>query len=183
MQIKNAGGVALVAALSIAAGTPTTSTHEEGVLKLPSAVLTAGTTVRLTGEQFTKGGRLKLVLVGVSGRSDVAEVRADSAGRFTNELSVPGNLAAGAYRLVAIASDGDEVGALDVEVVFRAADAPAAAESHEGHASPTAEPLPLARAKSPLVTGGALITIVLALTLGGTMLYRNRHTNTGWQIR
>lgn len=177
MRCNKARDVALVAALSIAAGTPTTYPHDKGVLKLPSAVLAIGATVHLTGEQFTKGGQLKIVLVGVSGRAEVAQVRADSAGRFMHELAIPGTLAAGAYRLVAIATDGDEVGALDVELVVRAADAPAAAEPHEGHASPSAEPLQLARTRSPLVTGGAVTTIALALALGGAMLQRSHSTD------
>lgn len=183
MRIKKAGEVALVAALSTAAGSPAAPPHEKGVLKLPSAVLAVGTTVPVTGERFTKGGQLKIVLVGLSGRTDVADVRADSAGKFTHQLSVPGNLAAGTYRLVAIATDGDEVAALDVELVSQAAEAPSATAPHEGHAMPSPEPLPLARARSPVVTGGALITIVLALALGGTMLYRNRNTNNRRQIR
>jgi len=69
-----------------------------------------------------------------------------------------------------LASDGDEVGALDVEVV------PAAQRGHAGHedgsAEPSAQPLSLQRARSTWVTGGALAVIAVTILGGGLLLRR-----------
>lgn len=132
--------------------------HPTGVLKLGSRSLVCGSTIPVTGEKFPHNASLALVLIGVDGRltfRTVGTVQSDAAGRFTDSLSVPAVMEPGSYRLDAIASDGDVVGTLDIEIAAR---------------PPTAEPLALERARSPLVTGMALGVSVLALVLGGVML-------------
>lgn len=97
----------------------------------------------------------------------------DSAGAFQHLLRLPATVAEGSYRLVAVAADGDEVASLDV-TVLKAAEA----AEHAGHDmmnEPTGEPLALERAKSPLVTAGALAGIGLALVAGVVLLRRPRH--------
>ena len=149
--------------------------HEEGTLKVADRSFVPGSTVQIGGEKFSRGGKLDLVLVGVAGRFLVGEVTADSAGGFSASFEVPMDIAVGAYRLVAIATDGDEVATVNVNMLA-APPAPedhGQSEDHEG-AEASAEPLSLDRAHSPLVRGGAIVGIVLALAAGG-MLLRNPH--------
>jgi len=126
---------------------------------------------------------LRLLLVGVAGRFQLGEVTADGVGGFAESLEVPANLALGAYRLVAIATDDDEVASLNVELLAAAPDADEEHEhageanhpddgEHTDAAEPTDEPLSLDRAGSPLVTGGAVVAILLALVTGGLLLRR-----------
>jgi len=76
----------------------------------------------------------------------------------------------GTYRLIVLASDGDEVGALNVEVV------PAAQRGLAGHedgsAEPSSQPLSLERARSAWVTEGALAVMALAILVGGLLIRR-----------
>ena len=159
--------------------------HPEGTLKLASRQLVSGSTVLIRGEMFAERGKLQLLLVSVAGRFQLGEVTADSVGGFAESLEVPANLALGAYRLVAIATDEDEVASLNVELLAAApeadeenehagAGAGAANHSEDGeHAEagePTDEPLSLDRAGSPLVTGGAVVAILFALVTGGLLL-------------
>ena len=145
--------------------------HEEGTLKVADRSFVPGSTVQIGGEKFSRGGKLELVLVGVVGRFAVGEVTADSVGGFSAAFEVPMDVEVGAYRLVAIATDGDEVATLNVRMLV----APAApeeygqAEDHE-EAEASAEPLSLDRATSPFVRGGTIVGIVLALAVGGMLL-------------
>lgn len=164
--------VALAAALLVwPAGA--VSAHEEGVLKLERREFAPGDSVGLAGRQFGKRAELKIMLAGAGGRIEVAAVRADTAGAFTATVRIPDDAAPGAYRLVALAADGDEVAALDVAVVPAAA--PAAHEMHdESSREPAHEPLALDRARSPSVTVGVLITIGFAGIVGAVLLRRPR---------
>ena len=169
-QIVRAGSAAAVVAAMLVAVAGVLAAHEKGVLKLANRELVAGDSVRLTGEKLPRRGTIALQLSGVAGLIRLAEVRADGAGAFATVVLVPADLAAGPYRLVAVASDGDEVAALDVSVVHAASHAPAT-----GHKvpdlTPSAEPLVLARARSLWVTRGAIAAIALAL-IGGVALLR-----------
>lgn len=145
--------------------------HEKGVLRPATRELAAGDTLAVSGEHFTESAALELLLVGPRGRLPLGTVRTDSMGTFTARLMVPLEAGAGAYRLVAVAADGDEVAAVDVAVLpARAAGpAPAAVPIVE---EPSAEPLALDRARSPLVTGAVLAAAVAAALLGVSLLRR-----------
>ncbi len=155
---------------------PKAAAHEEGVLKLARRTVAVGDTIDIAGEKFGRNSRLVLVLVGVRGRVELAKVRADSAGAFSVRLAVPTRATAGAYRLVAVAADGDEVASVDVMLT------PLATEAKQGMTAldepadethpPSAEPLQLARAHSGTVLGTAVGVIVLALVLGIGLLRR-----------
>lgn len=156
--------------------------HEKGVLSLPSRSLPVGATVSLRGEKFDADLPLALVLTGMGGRTSLAQVRADSAGRFVRELSIPADLVPGPYRLIAVAADGDVVAGLDLELIPAVmTEAPMAEVPHgahpmpgaEAHPMPGADPLLLTRARSPVVTVGALGVMMAALALGVGMLRRS----------
>lgn len=175
------GRLAGLIALGLLARSPAMAwAHEQGVLKPASRALTAGDSLPLAGEKFSKNATLKLLLVGVGGRVGLGEVRTDTKGGFTTRLLVPSGVARGAYRLVALATDGDEVAGLDVTVNALAAGEHTGAGEHAQHEraagpdEPSAEPLALERARSPLVTGGAVGGIVLALALAGVLLRPRR---------
>jgi len=164
-------------AIALLAGWPAQArAHEEGVLKPASRTLIAGDSLALAGEKFARNATLELALVGVAGRFDLADVRTDGKGAFSSRLLVPDGTAPGTYRLVAVADDGDEAATLDVTVARRTGEhAHGAGEEAAGPAEPSAEPLALARARSPLVTFGALGGIALALAAGLGLLLTGRH--------
>lgn len=166
--------------------------HPEGTLKLAERQLVAGSTVPIGGEKFAEHGKLELFLVGVAGRFSLGDVTADSVGGFAKSFGIPTDLVLGAYRLVAIATDGDEVASLNVELL---AEAPSSDEGaghaeddsghvEDGHAhdagpaedAPTDEPLILERAGSPWVRGGAVVGIIIALVGGGLLLRKPQAT-------
>lgn len=144
--------------------------HDKGILRLADRRLVAGDTLRVSGEKFSKRASLVMLLVGASGRTRLAEIRTDSAGLFRITPAVPADLPAGAYRLIVVAADGDEVGALDVEIVLATQRAHPAGHGN-GSAEPSAVPLSLERARNPWVTGAAALGIVLAF-IGGALLLR-----------
>jgi ketosteroid isomerase-like protein len=158
--------LALVASIS--------AVHEKGVLRVADRRLVAGDTVQVSGMKFSKRAYVTMWFVGSAGRTRLMELRTDTAGRFRVAPLIPSNLSSGPYRLVVIAADGDEVGALDVEIVS----VPESSQhgAHVAHADsmaePTARPLALARAKRPWVIGGALAGIAIALVVGVLLIRR-----------
>jgi hypothetical protein len=145
--------------------------HGKGVLRLADRRLVAGDTAHVSGEKFPKASSLVMLLVGPAGRTRLSDVQTDTAGVFSAAPVIPAELPVGAYRLVVLASDGDEVGALDVEVV-PAATPRRALEAADSSAEPSAQPLALERARSPWVTGGTLAVILVAVVVGGLLLRR-----------
>ncbi len=166
---KRTGVVTGLAIAFLALLAPQIDAHEKGVLKLATRQLIPGDSVATTGEHFGRRAPLKILLVGTVGRRPLAEIRTDSLGALRWTLILPADVPPGSYRVVAVAADGDEVASVDVSVVARAS-APMSSHVHEENA-PTARALALARARSPLVTGGALAIIALTF-VGGIMLLR-----------
>ncbi len=161
--------------------------HPEGTLKLAERQLVAGSTVPITGEKFAEHGKLELLLVGVAGRFRLGDVTADSVGGFAKSFDIPADIDVGTYRLVAIATDDDEVASLNVELLAAVPDADEEQEHAEGgghsedgehaeNAEPTDEPLTLDRAGSPWVRGGAVVGIIIALVGGGLLLRKSQET-------
>ena len=150
---------------------PQIDAHEKGVLKLATRRLVSGDSVEATGQRFSRRATLRIELVGIAGRTRLDEVCTDPLGAFRRALVVPANLSPGSYRVVVVVADGDEVASVDVSLVPRAS-APMSSHVHEENA-PTARPLALARARSPLVTGGALAIIALTFVTGVTLLRRS----------
>jgi hypothetical protein len=167
-RLSAAAGLVVVL-LSLLA--PQIDAHEKGVLKLTTRRLMPGDSVAITGEHFGRRASLKILLVGTAGRRPLAEIRTDSLGALRWTLTLPADVAPGSYRVVAIAADGDEVASVDVSVVARAS-APMSSHVHE-ESAPTARPLALVRARSPMVTGGALAIIALTLVTGIMLLRRS----------
>ena len=179
--------VAVIASIPATAIAADALRHPEGTLKLAERQLVAGSTVPIRGEQFADHGKLELLLVGVAGRFRLGDVTADSVGGFAKSFDIPADIELGTYRLVAIATDDDEVASLNVEVlaaVPNADEEPGHAEGpghsedgeHVENAEPTDEPLTLDRAGSPWVRGGAVVGIIIALVGGGLLLRKPQET-------
>ncbi len=122
--------VAVIASIPATAIAADALRHPEGTLKLADRQLVAGSTVPIRGEQFAEHGKLELLLVGVAGRFRLGDVTADSVGGFSKSFDIPADIEVGAYRLVAIATDDDEVASLNVELLA----APLDADEENGHA-------------------------------------------------
>lgn len=150
--------------------------HGKGKLKLGSQHLTVGGTVELTGTEFAKKEPFTVLLIGASGRTRIGEVNSDSLGKFSATLTIPATVAPGSYRLALEASDDDEAASADV-MLMAGENAVVAGDhqqaQHAGGQTPSHEPLQLSRARSPLVTGGAIATIVAMFAVGGLLLRRN----------
>jgi hypothetical protein len=154
--------------------------HGQGQLKLESKSVAAGAALHMTGVKFAKNEALDVLLAGPSGRVQLKHILTDSAGAFHDFVVIPEGTAVGAYRIVLVASDDDEVGQADFEI------AGGTGQSGDHHAGEmaghdmasmggaSAEPLVLPRARSPWVTGGAFLTIALALGIGATAVLRSR---------
>jgi hypothetical protein len=153
--------------------------HGSGQLKLDSKTLTPGQVLHLTGAKFEKNEAFDVLIAGPTGRTQLSHIKSNAKGEFKDSVVIPADLKAGSYRIVLIASDDDEVADADVEVTAAAAstgatngmaDMPGHDMSKMGDAS--AEPLSLARARSPWVTGGAFLAIGLALVIGAMAVLR-----------
>lgn len=179
--------IGLSAALLLATSFGAAEAHDQGVLKLTSKTFRSGDSLAIAGSKFSKNDELTLALVGVNGRVALGDVPTDTSGAFRRVVLVPATAAAGQYRLIAEAIDGDQVASLEVAVLAAASGASAAPMApmpgmeqmpgHEGmQMDPTGEPLALARARNAAVTATAVVLIV-ACVLAGAGLLQGTRTN------
>ena len=154
-----------------------TAVHGGGKLKLASKHLMVNAVFEMTGTEFEKKEEFTILLIGSSGRTKLGEIKSDTAGKFATTVTIPAGTKAGSYRLVLEASDDDEAASADVMIMANDGMAVVAEVhdpgQHEDMDMPSHEPLRLNRARSPLVTGGAVTTIVLALAVGAVLLKGN----------
>jgi hypothetical protein len=164
-----------------AANSATLAAHEKGVLTLAAPSAAAGQSLAVTGSDFGAGTALRLVLRGALREYELAGVRADEGGSFRLDVIIPETVPPGAYRVVAVAEDGDDTAAADLEV-----QAPVAASAEHAHqeasgagmsaaaAVPQAGPLAIERRWSGVewFVLGLLLGAALA---GGIALYRRPH--------
>jgi len=177
MAGKTMIGQAMAVMLALVLGAGALLAHGKGRLKLASQHLVAGGTVELTGSEFAKKEAFNILLVGASGRTKLGEVRSDGDGKFAITVTVPPTAKPGSYRVVIeAADDDDEVANADAMVMAGGSSAKVAEHDmsqHEGMDMPSREPLKLDRARSQIVTGGAITAIMLAFAIGGVLLRRN----------
>ena len=161
------GLVAILAAAILTASVTRMDAHEKGVLRLSSRAFGPGDSVQIDGEHFGHRAVLRIELVGMAGVTRLEQVTADTLGRFHTTLLIP-VVAPGPYRVVAIASDGDAVGSVDVAVGSQRS----AASVPEGgdDARPSARPLVIARAHDSHLTAVILAFAVAALLGGGALV-------------
>lgn len=123
--------------------------HEDGVLTLASPRATVGSTLAVTGADFSGSTAYQLVLKGALRSFELGRVTSDTAGSFEIQLELPPEAAPGSYRLVAVAPDGDEAAVVELELeaapIRSSADDPAGAGAAQTHSGPSAEPLSIER--------------------------------------
>jgi hypothetical protein len=145
--------------------------HGKGRLVLPHSTAAAGDTLHVQGKGFAPG-RVTLELRGALATYPVAGVEVGRDSSFAVAWAVPKDARTGAYRLVAIADDGDEITRADVTLTDAVAASPTPVE-HAAHAGApgAAEPaqahagaFPLERSRS-----AAEWTVIL-LCLGGSLV-------------
>lgn len=148
--------------------------HGKGRLVLPHSTVAAGDTLHVQGKQFAPG-RVTLELRGALAAYAVAGVEVGRDSSFAVAWPVPVDARPGAYRLVAIADDGDEITRVDVTLTEAPAAPPttdehageAAADEHAAHAVEPADAhagaFPLERARSAVEW--TVIVVVLGASL------------------
>ncbi len=108
--------VSVLAVMIVAMAASQARAHEKGVITLASGMAAAGSTLQVMGEKFSSSTQLRLVLRGALSEREIGSAETDAAGGFVIELEIPAGVEPGAYRLVAVAPDGDEVASADLEV-------------------------------------------------------------------
>jgi len=112
--------------------------HENGVIRLASKSLALGAELAMRGEKLPKNATLRLELRGALSTFALGTVSTDSAGTFQLGRSLPPDVRAGSYVVVAIAPDGDKVAQADLSITpAPAPDAMAAMPGMAGHATAT----------------------------------------------
>jgi hypothetical protein len=102
--------------------------HEKGVIRLGSESIGAGGELEVRGEKLPKNAVVRLELRGTLETFTLGNFRTDAAGAFRDRLTLPAEAGAGAYAVVALAPDGDEVARADLVIV------PALTPVENGHA-------------------------------------------------
>lgn len=117
MSIRSRRGIALTISflLAVAMGGDLYA-HGEGVLKASTSSVQAGAALSISGSEFEKGERYRLVLRGALRDYDLASASADANGAFQLNLKIPAEARPGTYQLTAIAADGDQAASLDLVV-------------------------------------------------------------------
>ena len=117
------------------------SAHETGVIRLDAKALAVGAELGMRGEKFTKRIQLDLELRGTLKTFKLREVETDTSGKFQLRVALPADAKPGKYRVVAVASDGDDVGqAILVITAVSAAATPAVTTSATTPAATPATP-------------------------------------------
>lgn len=165
-----------MAAVLLLATPGTLHAHEGGVLKVATRSVGAGDSLAVTGEKLSKNSAVKLTLIGVDGRRVLLDIRADAKGGFAANVLIPSDVGVGAYRLVAVAADGDEISGVDLMITGMPTQGHEGMshDAEDGMAMPSAEPLALVRARSGWVSGGAATLALASLALSIFLLKRPR---------
>lgn len=113
---RSAGRGPRAAAVLLTAVVPLAWVHPEAVLESDRTTVDAGGALPLRGSQFGENGTYALRLLGTFDDYDLGEAKSDGDGRFAMEVVVPVDVRPGAYRVIAVASDGDVLARLAMSV-------------------------------------------------------------------
>lgn len=174
--MTNAKLLLLAAALALGA-----AVHGQGRLVLPRSTVAAGDTLHVHGVGFAPG-EVRLDLRGALERYALPAVSVGADSGFAVAWPVPREARPGAYRLVAIADDGDEITRADVAITAPVAAADPGPPAHPGHAPepahgewiaepPRADPMPLERHRSA-AEWAVLALLIAGSAAGGLALVR-----------
>lgn len=180
LRWSGAALVAVAAHLAIPALGPPSGAlgaHEEAVIESAQSSVAAGGTLTLSGKDFTAGERYALRLVGALREYELGEVEPEDDGTFALELEVPREVAVGAYQVVAVAGDGDEVARMDVQVLATGAAEDGTGAGHpasggHGDSGARADDIHIERNRSGVEWGVIGLIVGLAGGLGVGLLRR-----------
>lgn len=172
MNLPN--GLLVVLAAALVAAVP----HGKGRLVLPHPSAAAGEALHVRGEGFAPGS-VRLVLRGALATYEMASVTVGRDSAFALAWPVPADARSGAYRLVAVAPDGDEITRADVRITEAArapahvghGDESAGPVAHDAAAGARAGPMPLERTRSP-AEWAVIVLLWVASAAGGWALLR-----------
>ena len=160
--------------------------HETGVIRLDAKTLAVGAEMGIRGKKFTMRIQLDLELRGTLKTYKLKQVETDTLGAFRLRIALPADAAQGKYTVVAVASDGDDVGQAILVIV--AATSPVRTDNaaqpmpgmdpgmgghmmmpagHEAH--PSAEPMKVDVRTSP-AQRFTIFTLIAFGLAGGTLL-------------
>jgi hypothetical protein len=91
--------------------------HPEATLRSSVKSVEAGHEMPVTGELFTAGDPVQLVLQSAMAEYDLISVTPEEGGVFAIDLEIPSNVRPGEYRLVSVAGDGEVTARLDVTIL------------------------------------------------------------------
>ena len=156
--------------------------HGEAVLKSERSSTSAGETLSIQGAEFEPGEKYALKLTGAMRGYPLRDVQAGADGTFQLDLTVPADVAAGTYKLEAVAPDGDVVARLDVTVLVAAPVPGQESTEHQPPPSATAgmESMPhgemaIARSRSGIGWGVIGLLVGFAAGLGAGLLTVRRY--------
>ena len=160
--------------------------HETGVIRLDAKTLAVGGEMGIRGKKFTVRIQLDLELRGTLKTYKLKQVETDTLGAFRLRIALPADAAPGKYTVVAVASDGDDVGQAILVITAATSAAPIddgaqpmpgmdpgmgshmmMPAGHEAH--PSAEPMNVDVRTSPAQRFTIFTLIALGLA-GGTLL-------------
>ena len=168
-RVASALRAALVA-MAILAAAGGVAAHEEGVLRLGSPTASPGREIEVRGERLPRSSTVRLELRGALDSRALGEVATDERGGFATRLLLPTDLDPGRYRLLAFATDGDEVARVDLIILAAPPPELVPAEAAETvHA--TSDEMELDAALSP-PEWAAILAFVVACAAGGLVLLR-----------
>jgi len=157
--------------------------HPEATLRSSVSSVQAGGNMPLEGAEFLPAQKVILALQGAFNEYDLPEVQASEGGTFSVQMQIPSQARPGAYRLVAIADDGDVVASLDLTIEPAAAGGMGMAEmDHSGAAAGAAmmggmavaaraDDLPIERSRSGMEWGVIGLLIGLGAGFGVALLW------------
>lgn len=156
-----------------AAGAAPATAHDEGRLVLARAAVAPGDTLGIEGLEFAPG-KYRLRLRSALTTYDLPAVTASPQGTFRLTWVVPVQSQPGAYRLVALAADGDMSAGTALTILERRGDAASEATrgAHDARVGASPEPMPLERLRTP--AEWAVILFLIAASFGGGLLLLRR---------
>src|SRR6266498_1127916 len=151
--------IALLLGIFVAGTAPA---HGTPTITIQPTVVSPGGQITVTGADMEEGESFKLTLESMNGIVQLGEATAakngDEAG-FTAIFTLPADLTPGSYFVRCIAEDGDSTSA-DLTI------AASSVQTNPQQMEASAEPLVLARSKSPLLIGSVVVLALINAGLG-----------------
>lgn len=169
--------------LALVLATPL-SAHEKGAIRLLKKEVAAGGELVVRGERLPKDDSVKLTLKGALAMHSLGDVATTATGTFEARIKLPVAAKPGAYVVIVVAGDGEEVARADVVVTqamahdmsAMATPTPDSTVANGEQAHPTNAMMELDATRSGAEWGAIILIIALSVGGGLAMLASARHT-------